>query len=105
MRSFHHENTRKCCTELSELFSEKTTDVFYYKRQLKQLGTTLFIKNWRIWEFFIPKEYEKDGKDENVVLSCFELSSKNYGRFVIKDNEDNLGQLFYHEKDGKGKSH
>ena len=50
----------------------------------------------------------KDGKErkmwtfhhENMRKSCFELSelsSKNYGRFVIKDNKVNLGQLVYQE--------
>ena len=31
MWTFHHENMRKCCFELSELSSKKTTDVFIIK--------------------------------------------------------------------------
>ena len=31
MWTIHHENMRKCCPELSELSSKKTTDVFIIK--------------------------------------------------------------------------
>ena len=33
--------------------------------------------------FFITKEFEKDEKDENVVLSCLSCLQKNYARFIL----------------------
>ena len=40
---------------------------------------------------------EKGEKDEIVVLSCLGCLKKTTDVLFIKDNENNLGQLFYQE--------
>ena len=60
-------------------------------------GNFDFFGCFRNRKFLYPEKGGKDEKDENVVLGCLSCLQKNNGRFVIKDNEDNLGQLVYQE--------
>ena len=47
-------------------------------------GNFDFFGCFRNRKFLYPEKGGKDGKDENVVLSCSSCLQKNYGRFCYK---------------------
>ena len=121
MRSFHHENTRTRCLFYHERIRKRRKNIFsgisifsdvfgiegfYIPKKAERTKKTKkhFFGYFDIFgcfrnkRFLYPEKGGKDEKDENVVLGCLGCLQKNNGRFVIKDNEDNGGQLFYHEK-------
>ena len=86
---FHHE--RRC------FFIPKKAKRAKKAKKHFVFGNFVFFGCFRNRKFLYPEKGGKGEKDENVVLSCSSCLQKNNGRFVIKDNEDNFGQLFYQE--------
>ena len=91
LRSFHHENTRKRCLFYHERIRKRRKNILFS-------GISIFSDVFGIEDFYFPKKAKRTKRTKMLSWVVWVVFKKTTDVLFIKDNEDNFGQLFYHEK-------